>query len=94
MSEDLLDCLGRRRSPAATSAFHTGRPPGNRGLHYPPTQSRRSSRRCWACSSHRRSAAAVIVSPRTRCRVTTSFCGSRSRLGQRALCRAKPRRLA
>jgi integrase len=35
MSEDLLDCLGRRRSPAARSAFHTGRPPANRGLHYP-----------------------------------------------------------
>ena len=35
MSEDLLDCLGRRRSPASRSAFHTGRPPGNRGLHYP-----------------------------------------------------------
>jgi len=35
MSEELLDCLGRRRSPAATSAFHTGRPPGNRGLRYP-----------------------------------------------------------
>ena len=35
MSEELLDCLGRRRSPAATSAFHTGRRPGNRGLHYP-----------------------------------------------------------
>jgi integrase len=35
MSEELLDCLGRRRSPAATSAFHAGRPPGNRGLRYP-----------------------------------------------------------
>jgi integrase len=35
MSEGLFDCLGRRRSPAATSAFHTGRPPGNRGLRYP-----------------------------------------------------------
>jgi len=35
MSEELLDCLGRRRSPAATSAFHTGRRPGNRGLRYP-----------------------------------------------------------
>jgi hypothetical protein len=30
-----LDCLGRRRSPAATSAFHAGGPPGNRGLRYP-----------------------------------------------------------
>jgi site-specific recombinase XerD len=35
MSDELLDCLGRRRSPAATSAFHTARPPGNRGLRYP-----------------------------------------------------------
>jgi site-specific recombinase XerC len=34
-SEELLDCLGRRRSPAATSAFHVGRPPRNRGLRYP-----------------------------------------------------------
>ena len=35
MSEELLDCLGRRRSPAATSTFHAGRPPRNRGLRYP-----------------------------------------------------------
>ena len=35
MSEELLDCLGRRRSPAATAAFHVGRPPRNRGLRYP-----------------------------------------------------------
>ena len=35
MSDELLDCLGRRRSPATTFAFHTGRPPGNRGLRYP-----------------------------------------------------------
>ena len=35
MSEELLDCLGRRRSPAATSAFHSGRPPASRGLRYP-----------------------------------------------------------
>jgi hypothetical protein len=35
MSEQLLDCLGRRRSPAATSAFHTGRTPRNKGLSYP-----------------------------------------------------------
>ena len=34
-SEGLFDCLARRRSPAATSAFHTDRPPGNRGLRYP-----------------------------------------------------------
>jgi site-specific recombinase XerC len=30
-----LDCLGRRRSPAATSAFHAGRAPRNKGLSYP-----------------------------------------------------------
>ena len=35
MSEELLDCLGRRRSQATTSAFHTGRAPGNRGMRYP-----------------------------------------------------------
>jgi integrase len=35
MSEELLDCLGRRRSPAATSAFHAGRTPRNKGLSYP-----------------------------------------------------------
>ena len=35
MSEELLDCLGRRRSPAATSVFHVGRSPRNRGLRYP-----------------------------------------------------------
>jgi integrase len=35
MSEELRDCLGRRRSSAATSAFHVGRPPRNRGLRYP-----------------------------------------------------------
>ncbi|MGZ6616360.1 MAG: tyrosine-type recombinase/integrase, partial [Solirubrobacteraceae bacterium] len=32
----LLDCAGRRRSPATTSGFHKGRPPGNKGLRYPP----------------------------------------------------------
>lgn len=31
----LLDCAGRRRSPATTSAFHRGRPPGNKGRRYP-----------------------------------------------------------
>jgi integrase len=35
MSEELLDRLGRWRSPAATWAFHVGRPPRNRGLRYP-----------------------------------------------------------
>ena len=35
MSDELLDCLGRRRSPAATSAFHAGRTPRNSGLRYP-----------------------------------------------------------
>jgi integrase len=32
----LLDCAGRRRSPATTSSFHQGLPPRNRGLRYPP----------------------------------------------------------
>jgi integrase len=31
----LLDCVGRRRSPATTSSFHLGRPPGNKGRRYP-----------------------------------------------------------
>src|ERR1039458_5737720 len=35
MPDELLDCLGRRRSPAATSAFHVGRTPRNAGLRYP-----------------------------------------------------------
>src|SRR5215218_3938692 len=35
MSELLLDRAGRRRSPATTPGFHTGRPPGNKGLRYP-----------------------------------------------------------
>jgi hypothetical protein len=34
MSDELLDCLGRRRSPP-TSAFHAGRTPRNAGLRYP-----------------------------------------------------------
>jgi site-specific recombinase XerD len=34
MSE-LLERAGRRRSPATTPEFHAGRPPGNKGLHYP-----------------------------------------------------------
>jgi integrase len=32
----LLDCAGRRRSPATLSGFHEGRPPRNKGLRYPP----------------------------------------------------------
>jgi hypothetical protein len=32
MSELLLDAAGRRRSPATLPAFHTGRPPRNKGI--------------------------------------------------------------
>jgi hypothetical protein len=32
----LLDCAGRRRSPATLSSFHAGRPPRNKNLRYPP----------------------------------------------------------
>ena len=32
----LLDCAGRRRSPATRSSFHTGRAPRNKNLRYPP----------------------------------------------------------
>lgn len=35
-SAPLLDCAGRRRSPATTSGFHQGLPPRNKGLRYPP----------------------------------------------------------
>jgi hypothetical protein len=35
-SAPLLDCAGRRRSPATLSGFQQGRPPRNKGLHYPP----------------------------------------------------------
>jgi len=35
MSELLLDRVGRRRSPATMRGFHAGRPPRNKGLHYP-----------------------------------------------------------
>jgi site-specific recombinase XerD len=35
-SAPLLDCAGRRRSPATTSSFHQGLPPRNKGLRYPP----------------------------------------------------------
>ncbi len=32
----LLDCAGRRRSPATLASFHEGRSPRNKGLRYPP----------------------------------------------------------
>jgi integrase len=35
-SVPLLDCAGRRRSPATLSSFHQGRSPRNKGLRYPP----------------------------------------------------------
>src|SRR5436853_4471305 len=35
-SAPLLDCAGRRRSPATLPAYHRGRPPRNNGLSYPP----------------------------------------------------------
>jgi hypothetical protein len=35
-SVPLLDCAGRRRSPATLASFHAGRPPRNKGLRYPP----------------------------------------------------------
>ena len=35
-SMSLLDCAGRRRSPATTSSFHRGLSPKNKGLRYPP----------------------------------------------------------
>ena len=35
-SMSLLDCAGRRRSPAMLSSFHQGLPPRNKGLCYPP----------------------------------------------------------
>ena len=34
-SVSLLDCAGRRRSPATLSSFHQGRSPRNKGLRYP-----------------------------------------------------------
>lgn len=34
-SVPLLDCAGRRRSPATLSSFHEGRMPRNKGLRYP-----------------------------------------------------------
>jgi len=35
-SVSLLDCAGRRRSPATLSSSHQGLPPRNKGLRYPP----------------------------------------------------------
>jgi site-specific recombinase XerD len=35
-SVPLLDCAGRRRSPATLSSFHQDRAPRNKGLRYPP----------------------------------------------------------
>jgi site-specific recombinase XerD len=35
MSQLMLDRAGRRRSPATMPGFHSGRPPGNKGLRYP-----------------------------------------------------------
>ncbi len=34
-SVSLLDCVGRRRSPATLPGYHRGRPPRNKGLRYP-----------------------------------------------------------
>ena len=34
--EQLLDCAGRRRSPATLASFHQGHSPRNKGLRYPP----------------------------------------------------------
>jgi site-specific recombinase XerD len=31
----MLDCIGRRRSPATIAGYHAGRPPRNKGLRYP-----------------------------------------------------------
>lgn len=35
-STSLVDCVGRRRSPATLPGYHRGRPPRNKGLRYPP----------------------------------------------------------
>src|SRR5437588_10025042 len=35
-SVPLLDCAGRRRSPATVPGHHRGRSPRNKGLRYPP----------------------------------------------------------
>jgi integrase len=34
-STQLVDCAGRRRSPATVPGYHRGRPPRNKGLSYP-----------------------------------------------------------
>ena len=34
-STQLVDCTGRRRSPATLPGYHRGRPPRNKGLRYP-----------------------------------------------------------
>ena len=34
-STALVDCAGRRRSPATLPGYHQGRPPHNKGLRYP-----------------------------------------------------------
>jgi len=31
----LLDCIGRRRSPAPVAGYHSRRPPRNKGVRYP-----------------------------------------------------------
>jgi integrase len=35
-SAAMLDCAGRRRSPATVPGYHRGRSPRNKGLRYPP----------------------------------------------------------
>ncbi len=35
MDSTLVDCAGRRRSPATLPGYHRGRPPRNKGLRYP-----------------------------------------------------------
>jgi hypothetical protein len=34
-STQLVDCAGRRRSPATLPGYHRGRPPRSEGLRYP-----------------------------------------------------------
>jgi hypothetical protein len=35
ITSSVLDSAGRRRSPATMPGYHAGRPPRNKGLHYP-----------------------------------------------------------
>jgi len=35
METVMLDCIGRRRSPATVAGYHAGRPPRNKGMRYP-----------------------------------------------------------